>query len=71
MDANKRKEKRVEKEARKKEILKQEQEELKHLKNIMRQEIIDKIKKIEDTAGAEIKGKSNINIIPSLFSIFS
>jgi len=38
--------------------LKQEQEEIKHLKSLMRQEIIDKVKKIEETSGAEIKGKS-------------
>lgn len=56
-DNNKRKEKRLEKEERKKEILKQEQEELKHLKSLVRQEIVDKIKKIEETSGAELKGK--------------
>ncbi len=54
-DDSKRREKRLEKEQRKKDLIAQEKEEIKHLKSIKKQEILDRLKKIEDTAGGELK----------------
>jgi len=62
-DAGKRKEKRLEKEQRKKDIIAQEKEDIKHLKSIRKQEILDRLKKIEETAGSELKDENIIDKI--------
>ena len=62
-DATKRKEKRLEKEQKKKDIISQEKEEIKHLKSIRKQEILDRLKKIEETAGSELKDENLIDKI--------
>ena len=62
-DATKRKEKRLEKEQKKKDIISQEKEEIKHLKSIRKQEILDRLKKIEETAGSELKDETLIDKI--------
>jgi len=62
-DAGKRKEKRLEKEQRKKDIIAQEKEDIKHLKSIRKQEILERLKKIEETAGSELKDENIIDKI--------
>ncbi len=53
----KRKEKRKEKEEKKKEEIAREQEQIKRLKNLTKEKILERIGKIQDVAGSKIKGK--------------
>lgn len=53
--SEKRKEKRKEKEEKKKEELAKEQEQMKRLKNITKEKILERINKIQQVAGSKIQ----------------